>query len=146
MPVVIETNRGSVLELGPTTPLDVAIQLSKLELNTEQATTEVKTYALATDIVAQPKRTFAIAGYQDWTAGATSVCQYLEKNQGTLVDYAYWQYGKAAGGTGTASQPKIAGRLRALAPKRGGTVDEPEEFELELPVSTYAVTPAPVLE
>lgn len=122
---------------GTTTPADQ--QLSTAEILTEVSTTQAKTYGGATTVSGQASRTFHIVGFQDWDATG-SVCKFLEDNAGKWVPFEYWQYG--GGTTASVTQPKVTGNILCQAPKRGGTVDELEDFDLTLGVSAYTVATA----
>lgn len=135
MAVTVNVNGGSELTLGTGTPLQAEQQLSTIELLTDYSTTDVVTYAGATTITGQAKYTLHLVGYQDWNAGDTSVCRYLEEHQGTWVDFTYWQYGQGTTpGTADETHPKVSGQVLVVAPKRGDAVDAPEAFDVTLGV------------
>lgn len=139
MAVAVRVNGGSTLQLGTGTPQQCEQQLSTIEIPTDVPTSDVTTYGGATTVTGQAKRTLHIVGYQDWHVAA-SVCKYLEDNAGEWVDFEYDQFG---GGTASATNPLITGKVLCVPPKRGGTVDQPEEFDLTLGITDYAAAVGP---
>ncbi len=135
MAVTINVNGGTILTLGTGTPINADQQLSTAEVVTNSPTTDVATYGGASTITGQSKRTLHAAGYQDWNA-ANSVCAYLEENEGQWVAFTYDQYG---GGTAGPTNPIVSGEILCVAPPRGGTVDQPEVFDLTFGIRGYAV-------
>ncbi len=135
MAVTVVVNGGSVLTLGTGTPINCEQQLSTIEVPTEVPTSDVATYGGATTVAGQAKRTLHVAGYQDW-AVTGSVCQYLEDAAGTWVDFSYDQFG---GGTASPTNPIVTGQVLAVPPMRGGTVDEPEAFDISMGIKSYTV-------
>lgn len=136
MAVAVRVNGGSRLQLGTGTPQECSQQLSTIEVPTEVPTSDVTTYGGATTVTGQAKRTLHIVGYQDFHLGAASVCKYLEDNAGQWVSFTYDQFG---GGTASDTNPLVTGSVLCVPPKRGGTVDSPEDFDLSMGITDYAV-------
>lgn len=133
--VVVRMNGGSKLTLGTGTPVPAEQQLHTIEIPNNTPTSDVATYGGASTITGQPKRILHLAGYQDWGV-VGSVCDYLEDNAGQWREFSFDQYG---GGAASTENPIVNAEVLCIPPVRGGKVDNPEEFDLQLGIRGYTV-------